>query len=161
MKNLPLFLTTLFLLFSTSVFAQDETAKGALNFEHFNLNDEGVFLDGYDPVSYFIQKEALKGKSGITARHKGVVYYFASESNKRMFLEHPDDFIPQYGGWCAYAMGAKGEKVEVDPETFKIVDQKLYLFYNSFFTNTLTLWNKDEPHLLSEADMNWEKQVVE
>jgi len=38
----------------------------------------------------------------------------------------------------------KAEKVEVDPGTFKIVDGKLYLFYNKFFNNTLKSWNKDE-----------------
>ena len=62
-------------------------------------------------------------------------------------------------GWCAYAMGAKGEKVEVDPETFKIVDGKLYLFYNKFFNNTLESWNKDEARLRSNADKNWSKII--
>jgi hypothetical protein len=42
-------------------------------------------------------------------------------------------YAPQYGGWCAFAMGNSGEKVTVNPETFKIIDSKLYLFYNAFF----------------------------
>ncbi len=41
-------------------------------------------------------------------------------------------------------MGAAGEKVEVDPETFKVKDGKLFLFYHTFISNTLTKWNKDE-----------------
>ena len=52
-------------------------------------------------------------------------------------------------------MGAKGEKVEVDPETFKIIQGKLYLFYNAFFNNTLKDWNKDEANLKLKADANW------
>ena len=44
-------------------------------------------------------------------------------------------------------MGTKGAKVSVDPETFKIIDGKLYLFYNSFFNNTLKDWNKDEANM--------------
>jgi hypothetical protein len=52
-------------------------------------------------------------------------------------------------------MGAKGEKVEIDPETFKIIDGKLYLFYNAYFNNTLTSWNKDEKNLKAKADKNW------
>ncbi len=64
-------------------------------------------------------------------------------------------YEPQYGGWCAYAMGNSGEKVEVDPETYKIVDGKLYLFYNKYFTNTLKSWNKDEAKLKSKADESW------
>jgi len=45
----------------------------------------------------------------------------------------------------------------VDPETFKIVNGKLYLFYNRFFNNTLTNWNKDEANLKTKADVNWQK----
>ncbi|MEN9569980.1 MAG: hypothetical protein RL172_1211, partial [Bacteroidota bacterium] len=58
-------------------------------------------------------------------------------------------------GWCAYAMGAKGQKVTIDPETFKIRNGKLYLFYNKLFNNTLKDWNKDEPALCAKADTNW------
>jgi hypothetical protein len=52
-------------------------------------------------------------------------------------------------------MGATGEKVPVDPETFKIVNGKLFLFYNKFFNNTLKSWNKDEKALYTRADTNW------
>jgi len=62
-------------------------------------------------------------------------------------LKNPAGYEPQYGGWCAYAMGANGEKVEIDPGTFKIVDGKLNLYYNAFFNNTLKSWNKDEVNL--------------
>ena len=54
-------------------------------------------------------------------------------------------------------MGAKGTKVEVDPETFKIINGKLYLFYNKYLNNTLTTWNKNEADLKSKADANWQK----
>ena len=65
-----------------------------------------------------------------------------------------------HGNVCAYAMGAKGEKVSVDPETFKIVDGKLFLFYNRFFTNTLKDWNKDESNLKTLADRNWKNLIT-
>ncbi|WP_315815832.1 hypothetical protein [Paraflavitalea speifideaquila] len=51
--------------------------------------------------------------------------------------------------------GSKGEKVSIDPKTFKVLDGKLYLFYNKFFNNTLTSWNKDEVNLKREADKHW------
>ena len=54
-------------------------------------------------------------------------------------------------------MGANGEKVEINPETFKITDGKLYVFYNAFFNNTLKSWNKEEPSLKKKADSNWKK----
>jgi hypothetical protein len=82
---------------------------------------------------------------------------FPSAQNRDLFKADPARYKPQYGGWCAYAMGASGEKVEVDPETFKVLNGKLYLFYNKYFNNTLKSWNKDEPELKKKADANWMK----
>lgn len=123
----------------------------------FNLSDHHLAIQGYDPVAYFTQGKALKGKAAFAVSHEGVTYYFANAENKGSFLAQPARYEPQYGGWCAYAMGAKGEKVSVDPETFKIVNGKLFLFYNSFFNNTLKSWNKDENNLHARADKNWKK----
>ena len=67
-------------------------------------------------------------------------------------------YVPQYGGWCAYALGAKAKKVSIDPETYEIRDGKLYLFYNAFFNNTLESWLEEGPkELQKKADKNWEK----
>ena len=52
-------------------------------------------------------------------------------------------------------MGATNEKVEIDPETFKIINGRLFLFYHTWVTNTLTKWNKDEANLKVKADKNW------
>jgi len=54
-------------------------------------------------------------------------------------------------------MGKNGEKVEINPETFKIINNRLYLFYNKYFNNTLNSWNKDELNLKAKADVNWQK----
>ena len=89
--------------------------------------------------------------------YEGVIYYFSSQTNKEAFAKSPSSFEPQYGGWCAYAMGSNNEKVEINPETFKIIDGKLYLFYNAYFNNTLKSWNKDESNLKKKADVNWKK----
>jgi hypothetical protein len=89
--------------------------------------------------------------------HNGATYYFLSDENKSKFVANPTQFEPKFGGWCAYAMGDSGEKVKIDPETFKIVDGKLYLFYNFFFNNTLKDWNENEKVLKQKADENWSK----
>jgi len=125
--------------------------------KHYNL-EKNVAIQGYDPVSYFTKNEAEEGKESISYNHEGVVYHFASEANKKLFLANPTKYEPQYGGYCAYAM-ADGEKVRVDPETFKLVDGKLYLFYNFRFTNTLKLWNKEENVLLPKAEKAWAKII--
>ncbi|MBF2708425.1 YHS domain-containing (seleno)protein [Flavobacterium soyangense] len=122
----------------------------------FNLENK-VAIQGYDPVAYFTQKKAIKGKSSITATYEGVIYNFSSQANKDTFSKNPASYEPQYGGWCAYAMGSSADKVEIDPSTFKIIDNKLYLFYNAYFNNTLKSWNKDEMNLKKKADANWKK----
>ena len=114
----------------------------------------GLGIKGHDPVAYF-NDQSKKGSSKLVSKHKGVVYHFISQSNKQLFDTNPDAYIPQYGGWCAYAMGNDGTKVDIDPHTYKLVDGKLYLFYNKFFTNTLDYWNDDEQNLMKKADENW------
>lgn len=139
---------------SATTFAQTAVQRVA----NFNL-EKKVAIQGYDPVAYFMQKKAIKGKSSLSASHEGIVYYFSSLTNKETFSKNPSQYEPQYGGWCAFAMGDYGEKVEINPETFKIVDGKLYLFYNAYFNNTLKSWNKDEVNLKKKADANWKKII--
>ena len=131
-------------------------AQTAVRVKEFNL-EKGLAIDGYDPVGYFTENKAVKGNKQFSASAEGVIYYFSSAANKDLFIKDYKKYEPQYGGWCAYAMGKNGEKVSVDPETFKITDGKLYLFYNKYFTNTLKDWNKNEATLKKNADMNWPK----
>lgn len=128
----------------------------AVRVKQFNL-EGNLALQGHDPVAYFTQNKALKGSKQNAATVEGVTYHFANATNKELFIKDPKKYEPQYGGWCAYAMGATGEKVEIDPETFKIVNGKLYLFYHTFINNTLPKWNKDEANLKPKADKNWQQ----
>ena len=130
-------------------------AQPALRKAQFNIDKKTIAVSGYDVVSYFTLGKAVKGSSSYAVAAEGVLYYFSSQINKDIFLKDWKKYEPQYGGWCAYAMGASGEKVEVDPETFKIINGKLYLFYHSWVNNTLTKWNKDETNLKTNADKNW------
>ena len=129
-------------------------AQAAQRAKDYNLQN-GVAIQGYDPVAYFTLNKAVKGNKKIAAFADGVTYYFSTAVNKDLFLKDYKKYEPQYGGWCAYAMGAANEKVEIDPETFKIANGKLYLFYHSWVNNTLTKWNNDEAGLRPKADKNW------
>ncbi|RYF98224.1 MAG: YHS domain protein [Chitinophagaceae bacterium] len=135
-----------------------EAQTAEVRTKEFNLSSSQLAIEGYDPVSYFNGKPA-EGSSKFTAVVNGVKYQFANAANRDKFIAMPAKYEPQYGGWCAYAMGLNGEKVEVDPETYKILDGKLYLFYNRFFNNTLKTWNKDEKKLQSNADKNFKKII--
>lgn len=136
------------------VFSMTLHSQTALRLKSFNL-DKNIAIQGYDPVAYFTTGKPTKGNKDLVAVAEGVTYYFASTSNKEMFLKDYKKYEPQYGGWCAYAMGFSGEKVEIDPSTFKILNGKLYLFYHSWTNNTLNKWNKDEVDLKNKADKNW------
>ncbi|MGK4569409.1 YHS domain-containing (seleno)protein [Flavobacterium sp. 3HN19-14] len=119
-------------------FAMTVSAQTVKRTANFNLENK-VAIQGYDPVAYFKQGKAVKGKKEIASSYEGAIYYFATQADKDAFAKNPAGYEPQYGGWCAYAMGANGEKVEIDPETFKIIEGKLYLFYNAYFNNTLKI----------------------
>src|SRR5450432_738322 len=131
--------TILSLLSVLTGFSQTEAFRA----KQFNL-DNGVAIKGYDPVAYFTLNKAVKGKREFSFSYHGIGYHFATAADQQSFQASPAKYEPQYGGRCAYAMGHDGSKVEVDTETFKIIDGKLYLFYNRFFNNTLKTWNQDE-----------------
>jgi YHS domain-containing protein len=107
-------------------------------------------------VSYHKNK-AIEGNVNYKVNHKGAVYLFDNEANKSTFEANPEKFIPQYGGWCAYAMGNNGKKVAINPEAFTIEDGKLYLLYKTLFTDTREKWMENTSILKPEADLNWKK----
>jgi len=120
----------------------------------YNLK-KGYVAEGYDVTEYFNNK-TIEGDKAFTASHDGVKYKFASQENLDKFKANPSQFVPQYGGYCAYAVADKGKKVGINPETFEIRDGKLYLFYNSWGVNTLEKWIEEGPEKLKgQADAAW------
>lgn len=141
-------------LFILVLFSQQAQSRPALD----NVDELGLALQGYDPVSYH-QQHPVAGKKEISVTHNHITYLFSTIESRQLFKENPAQYIPAYGGWCAWAM-LDGEKVEVDPETYKIVDGQTLLFYNSFFTNTLKKWNalaesETEEKLSEKARQHW------
>jgi YHS domain-containing protein len=124
---------------------------------HFNIK-KGIAIEGYDPVSYYSRKP-VEGKAAYQYSYRGITYRFDSEANMTKFKGAPEKYEPAFGGWCAYAMGENGEKVKIDPETYKIIDERLYLFYNFWGNNTLSDWNKNEKALKEKGENNWKKFV--
>jgi YHS domain-containing protein len=125
------------------------------------VGKDHVAIGGYDVVSYFKPGKAMKGNSTIQATHDNVIYYFSSEENRQAFVKEPEKYLPQYGGYCALAIGAQKKRVNINPETFKVTQGRLYLFYNSTHSlsgnrfNSLEPWIKDEDRLIQKSDENW------
>lgn len=130
---------------SASTFAQ--TLKSA---KHVNT-EKSIAIQGYDPVAYFESSKAVKGNKEITSTFRNVVYHFSTENNKITFLKNPNQYIPQFGGFCAYGM-SEGYEAPIRPEAFTIVDNKLYLNYNLKVKET---WLKDKKNRIQKANENW------
>ena len=155
MKKTMMFL--LMLIFASGEVGETQEAQRT---RLFNLDDDGYALQGYDPVSYH-QAQPRKGRAEFNTAYNGVRYRFDSQANLDQFRTDPDRYEPAYGGWCAWAM-LEGEKVDVDPESFKLINGRLYVFYDGFWGDTLKKWNtlsqeEPEPTLVQKADTHWSK----
>jgi YHS domain-containing protein len=117
----------------------------AVNTEH------GWAIKGYDPVAYFTTGKPTPGVTQFTAAYKGATYRFASAENRARFIAAPEKFVPQYGGYCAYAI-ALNRIADIDPDEWAIVDDKLYL-NNGFLAQTL--WSFDKSGNIVKGDQNW------
>ncbi len=116
------------------------------------VNTEGgVGLGGFDPVAYFTEGRAVRGLAQVAAAHDGVEYRFASGANRAAFLADPARFLPQYGGFCAFAV-ARGYKAVVDPTAFAVVDGRLYLNYNA---DIQAQWQRGQARDIWRGDANW------
>jgi len=116
-----------------------------------NLNNEGVILDGYDPVAFFTESKPVKGNPNFQYSYQDAIYYFASQQHLDMFKTDPEKFKPQYGGWCAYAVSL-GRIAPIDVNTFSIVDGRLFIQHNQRAVNG---WNKDVTGNIIKADKYW------
>lgn len=135
-----LFTTLILLLTLGTAVAQQEV-----------FSKSNAAIQGYDPVAYFKESGAVKGKSNLTVTWKGATWYFSSEQNRDDFKGDPEKFAPQYGGFCAYGV-ADGHKAPTSPDAWTIVDGKLYLNYD---TGVRELWKKDRDAFIRKANDNW------
>lgn len=119
--------------------------------EKLNVNNNGLAIQGYDPVAYFTQDAAIEGSAEFTATHQGATYQFASADNRDLFAADPAKYAPAYGGFCAYAV-ANGYTAKVDPAAYSVVDGKLYLNYSK---GVRSRWQNDVAGNISKGDANW------
>jgi len=149
MKNLKRMLLPIFAFSVTaSSFSQDVFK-----------NKDNVANNGYDLVNYFTANTAERGSKDHLVSHGGADYYFATADNAKMFSANPEKFLPQFDGYCSFAMAKMAQKAPVDPKTFRIDDGKLYLFYNDYWEgkpfNTIVPWLNDEKTMETMAAKNW------
>ena len=112
---------------------------------------EGIGLKGYDPVAYFISRAPTQGSEQYSYVWKGITYLFASGENLQLFKADPEKYLPQYGGYCAYAISID-RIADINPSRWAIVNGKLYL-NNNFFSQSL--WSLKKSARIISGDRNW------
>ena len=115
----------------------------------------GLAVKGFDVVELFMGK-AVKGTTQNSAKYNEATYQFSSIGNKAKFLEEPEKYLPEYGGYCAIAM-SEGSLSDPNPKSFKIQDGKLYLFTRMYWgiIDVQRQWNKDPKVKQMLADQEW------
>jgi YHS domain-containing protein len=119
-----------------------------------NVDAQGLALRGYDPVAYFEGGKPTLGAEKISASYGGARYLFASESHRKLFLRNPKRYLPEYGGYCAVGTSF-GEKVDVDPETGRVVNGRLYLNNGP---KAQEIFDHDTRNTIWRADQNWPRE---
>ncbi|MEM9917764.1 MAG: YHS domain-containing (seleno)protein [Bacteroidota bacterium] len=145
MKQLSILLSTFFLLLLAIPSLQAQKGEAPI------FSTKKGALKGYDPVAYFTAQQPIKGKSDITTTYKEATFHFSSEENKAAFLKNPAHYVPQYGGYCAWAV-SQGYTAPIDPFSWAIVNDKLYLNYNK---KVQKKWDKDREGFIQKADANF------
>ncbi len=110
-----------------------------------------VAVSGYDPVAYFTDGRPVRGTTQHRIMHQGYEYRFASAEHLAAFRADPSRYLPQYGGYCAWAV-AQGYTAPGNPQNWRIVDGRLYLNYNDEIQQR---WERDIPGFIRAGNANW------
>jgi hypothetical protein len=96
------------------------------------IENDHLAIEGYDPVAYFTMLTAVKGLDSISYEWLNKKWNFSSPEHRDLFISDPMSYIPNYGGFCSVDEVIPEHALvhEIDPETWRIVDDKLYLFYS-------------------------------
>lgn len=112
--------------------------------------EPAVALQGIDVVSYFQASGPVKGQASVRHDFDGARYLFASAQNKAAFASDPDHYLPQFSGLCTTGISL-GKEFNGDPNTWKIVDGKLYLYHSG----PVRAKGDADPATVAKAHQNW------
>jgi YHS domain-containing protein len=144
------------LLLGTALFFASTAASAA---PPVNTLKSGLFggrsdtaILGYDPVAYFTVGKPVKGRDDLVFEYLGAKWKFSSQAHLDLFKANPQKYAPQYGGYCAYGV-SQDHLVSIEPDKFRIVDDKLYLNYDASVQET---WLKDPAGYIRQADAKFQ-----
>ena len=111
-----------------------------------------VAIHGTDPVAYFTEAAPVPGDAGVTHGWAGATWRFATVENRDRFAANPVAFAPRYGGFCAWAIAARGQFFTTQPRNWAVVDGRLYLNFND---DVQAAWDADRAGFIAAADVAW------
>ena len=127
-------------------------AVGAATTEWVVVNRyTGLAIDGFDPVSYFIDGVPKQGSPELELRADGATWRFRNEGNRAAFAAAPDVYAPRFGGHDPLAV-ARGVATDGHPALWLIVEKQLYLFYSA---DARDAFSRDPDSVIAAADRNW------
>jgi hypothetical protein len=132
-----------------SLNSADAEERTAVNTGYFG----NVAIQGYDPVAYFTESRAVQGSPDITQSWLGATWYFASRKHRDAFAAEPMSYAPQYGGFCAGSVSLGLVTDNIDPNSWRIIDGKLYLFGGS--GGLEQDFDPAASHILAGAETRW------
>ena len=59
----------------------------------------GLALSGFDPVAYFTDGKPQFGRPELEFRNNGAVWRFRNEGDRAAFADHPEVYMPRFGGY--------------------------------------------------------------
>ncbi len=111
----------------------------------------GVAIDGYDPVSYFVDPQPAQGVPDYEYDWQGVPWYFESAANRDVFMRNPEIYAPQFGGHCLMSL-SRGYLSDGKPRLYVVEALKLYFFYSTANRDAFLL---SKAAAIDAATRNW------
>ncbi|NEQ52588.1 MAG: YHS domain-containing protein [Leptolyngbya sp. SIO3F4] len=131
--------------------SQTEILQSFSHLVHMNLDEEGIALRGYDPVSYFTEGEPIKGEEAHSFVWNDATWYFATAENRNLFSQNPEQYAPANGGYCTFGIVLR-KKFDGDPQVWSVIKSRLYVFLNEEVQQKFL---QDSTGNLQKVSANW------
>lgn len=145
------------LAFSLSLVIGSDSAHGRHTSQVQGMwGGEGPALQGYDPVAYFTIGKPMKGVEAFTYEWLGANWHFVNAEHRDLFAAEPTKYAPQHGGYCSVG-ATSGGTYTANPESWRIVDGRLYLFFSD---ETASRFEPDSADV-TEANADWQNKLLD
>ncbi|MFZ5693577.1 MAG: YHS domain-containing (seleno)protein [Pseudomonadota bacterium] len=111
----------------------------------------GLAIYGYDPVAYFTDGRARRGRDNLEVTLAGVAWRFHNEGNRDAFVKDPQVYMPQYGGHDPVGIGGNVARAG-HPDIWLIHKDRLFLFFSE---EARKQFAADPDRMALQAEVNW------